>query len=74
MRVTDVKRGSLGQAIRRRREELGLNREHVAAKADVSMSTVVRVENGGDALYTSLTAIAAALETTISELLSGAAA
>lgn len=62
--------GSSGQIARHRREELGLTRDQVAVKADVSLSTMVRFESedhvpGGRALVR----IARALGVTVEDLL-----
>lgn len=59
----------LAQNIRRRRENIHLTQEDVAASASVSVRHYQKIESGAvDVRYTSLAAIAAALTTTIGEI------
>ena len=61
----------LGQAIRRRRKAMGLTLDQVAKKADLTTGFLSQVERGiSSPSLTSLMAIAAALQTTIEQLLS----
>jgi transcriptional regulator with XRE-family HTH domain len=63
---------SIGAAVRRRRVELGLRTEDLAARSGTSMGTVLRVERGHDVRMTTLDRIAAALDTTSAKLLADA--
>ncbi len=76
-RVTTTKRGSslhIGAAIRQRRQEMGLRTEDVASRTGLAMGTIQRIERGEDARLRTFQTIADALETTVADLLSGAAA
>lgn len=63
--------------IRARREALGRTREEVCREADISLSTLVKIEAGREPTVTVLRRLASALGTTPSDLLAeheGAAA
>ena len=59
---------TLATRLRERRDSAGLSREKLAAKAGVSLSTVLRIEQGAGAHLSSLRKIAGALDVTVSEL------
>lgn len=64
--------GDLGRRVRARRDELGLSREEVAARARIAPGYLAQVESRPVAVETvSLTRLADALETTVSSLLGG---
>lgn len=59
----------LGSTVRRLREKRGLSQKGLALKASVTMETIGRVERGkGNPCLETLWAIAAALDTTLGEL------
>lgn len=63
----------LADIVRRRREELELSRERLAAKAGLSTSTIVRIERGHEPKLDNLRALAAALDLPLTDLLTPAA-
>lgn len=64
---------ALGQAVRARREELGLTQEAIALKGDLHMRWVSNVENGWrNPSYLSLRRLAASLDLSTSELIAHA--
>jgi transcriptional regulator with XRE-family HTH domain len=64
---------ALGQAVKRRREELGLTQEQLANNADLHQRWISNVENGKrNPSYGSLRRLAAGLELSASELLTRA--
>lgn len=63
----------LGNRVRARRELLELRREDLAAKTGISMSTIARIERLGAASIGTLQILAAALDTTVGELIGEAA-
>ncbi|SLN36016.1 helix-turn-helix domain-containing protein [Ruegeria meonggei] len=68
---TKGKPTELGQAIRRRRKAMGLTLEQVAKSSDLTTGFLSQVERGlSSPSLTSLMAIAAALQTSIEQLLS----
>jgi transcriptional regulator with XRE-family HTH domain len=67
---------ALGQRVKERRTALGFSQEHVAHQAGLSWAAVQRLEAGkiADPHYSTLSAIAHALGTTVAELVGEAAA
>lgn len=59
---------TLATRLREKRDAAGVSREKLAAKAGVSLSTVLRIEQGSGAHLSSLRKIAGALEVPLSEL------
>jgi len=61
--------GSLGATVRELREARGVSREVLAVNAGLSVGTLARLELGkSDPPWSTLCAVAAALELTVSEL------
>src|SRR5215208_1399138 len=67
---------ALGQRVKERRTALGFSQEHVAHQAGLSWAAVQRLEAGkiADPHYSTLSAIAHALGTTVAELVGEEAA
>lgn len=66
---------TLSDRVRKRRDELDLSRERLAAASGLSTSTIVRLERDGKIpKLPNLQAIAKALDLPLTELLDGAAA
>ena len=59
---------TLGEAIKLRRQELGLRAEDVASRGRVSIRTLYRIEAGEDVTFKTLERIADALELSLPEL------
>lgn len=61
---------AIGQRIRARRVELGLSQEEVARRADISLNAMGKLETGftTDPHYSTLSAVARALDTTVAGL------
>lgn len=59
---------NLGAVIRSRRQELGLRAEDVASKANISIRTLYRIEQGEDTTGRTLSRLASTLDLTLSEL------
>jgi len=64
----------LGQTVRALREAKGLSRERLAARVDVSSSTIRRLEEGHAPKIATLRSIARVLDVSLAELLAEDAA
>lgn len=61
---------SVGEEVRRRRQEAELSQEALARKASVSTSSIIRIERGETPRLTTLEALATAFGVTAAELMS----
>lgn len=68
---SDLTKTRFGQAIKKRREELGISQEQLALRADLHRTYISDVERGErNPSLTTITRLTAALEITVSELFS----
>jgi transcriptional regulator with XRE-family HTH domain len=73
MATTTDRTTALGREVRDRRERLGWSRETLARQADVSSSTVARLElYGQEPSLRTISALAASLECDVADLLAKA--